>query len=283
MGRLEKIIQYSVIAGSLVWTIRTGAAPDYVAHVAALQQKLPSKDFTIVVQSPFVVVGDGGAAAVKASATHTVKWAVDMLKQDYFTNNPSAIIDVWLFRDKQSYEKHTEKLFGEKPSTPFGYYSTRHKALIMNISTGGGTLVHEIVHPFMEANFPDCPAWFNEGLGSLYEQCREVNGHIRGLTNWRLAALQEAIRRRKVPTFADLTGLSDANFYEGKNDNYAQARYMCYYLKERGLLVNFYHVFRARHAQDPAGYKTLQEVLGNPDMEKFQREWEQFVLKLRFP
>ena len=24
----------------------------------------------------------------------------------------------------------------------------------MNISTGGGTLVHEIVHPFIEANFP---------------------------------------------------------------------------------------------------------------------------------
>ena len=30
-----------------------------------------------------------------------------------------------------------------------------------------------MVHPFVEANFPDCPAWFNEGLGSLYEQCAE--------------------------------------------------------------------------------------------------------------
>jgi len=28
-------------------------------------------------------------------------------------------------------------------------------------------LVHEIVHPFMRANFPECPAWFNEGLASL--------------------------------------------------------------------------------------------------------------------
>ena len=35
----------------------------------------------------------------------------------------------------------------------------------MNISTGGGTLVHEIVHPFIEANFPACPPWLNEGLG----------------------------------------------------------------------------------------------------------------------
>ena len=31
-------------------------------------------------------------------------------------------------------------------------------------------LVHEMVHPFMDADFPACPAWFNEGLASLYEQ-----------------------------------------------------------------------------------------------------------------
>ena len=46
----------------------------------------------------------------------------------------------------------------------------------MNIATGGGTLVHEIVHPFVEANFPGCPTWFNEGLGSLYEQSAERKG-----------------------------------------------------------------------------------------------------------
>jgi len=57
-------------------------------------------------------------------------------------------------KDAASYEKNTLLLFKEKPSTPYGYYSSTHKALIMNIATGGGTLVHEIVHPFVEANFP---------------------------------------------------------------------------------------------------------------------------------
>jgi len=51
--------------------------------------------------------------------------------------------------------------------------------------------VHEIVHPFMAANFPDCPAWFNEGLASLYEQSSERDGKIIGLTNWRLAVCRE--------------------------------------------------------------------------------------------
>jgi hypothetical protein len=81
------------------------------------------------------------------------------------------------------------KDFQSKPTTPYGYYSSTHKALVMNISTGGGTLVHEIVHPFIEANFPNCPAWLNEGLGSLYEQCGEVDGHIHGYTNWRLPGI----------------------------------------------------------------------------------------------
>ena len=259
------------------------AERDYTAHVAALKQRLPSKEFSVVVQPPFVVVGDGGAEAVRACSIQTVKWAVDLLKKDYFTNDPTGIVDIWLFRDKQSYETNTEQLFDENPPTPFGYYSTVHGALIMNIATGEGTLVHEIVHPYVRANFPECPAWFNEGLGSLYEQSREVAGHIHGLTNWRLAGLQEAIQQRTVLTFEALTSLSDADFYASKKANYAQARYLCYYLQERDLLVKFYHAFRAKHAKDPTGYATLQEILGRPDMQKFQREWEQYVLKLHFP
>ena len=46
------------------------------------------------------------------------------------------IIDIWLFKDKESYQRHTRELFGETPTTPFGYYSDEHRALIMNIATG---------------------------------------------------------------------------------------------------------------------------------------------------
>ena len=58
----------------------------------------------------------------------------------------------------------------------------------MNIATGGGTLVHELVHPYVEADFPGAPPWLNEGLGSLFEQSDERDGYIVGLTNWRLPA-----------------------------------------------------------------------------------------------
>jgi hypothetical protein len=235
-----------------------------------------------VIQEPFVVVGDEDQAMVRQRAQDTVKWAVDRLKQDFFLNDPAHILEIWLFKDKTSYEKHTQLLFNDKPTTPFGYYSPAHKALIMNIATGGGTLVHEIVHPFMEANFPASPAWLNEGLGSLYEQCGEENGHIHGYTNWRLPGLQRAIKDDIVPSFKALTGLNAHDFYnDDKGTNYAQARYLCYYLQQKGLLVKFYKEFHANQKADPSGYATLQKVLDEPNMDQFKKKWEKFVLGLR--
>lgn len=264
---------------------RAGGGPteaELAQHVRALRAKLPAH-FSIVVTRPFVVIGDGGEAEVRRAAKGTVAWSVDRLRAAYFDNDPSEIVDIYLFRDDASYRKHAKSLFDDEPDTPYGYYSETHHALIMNISTGGGTLVHEIVHPFMRANFPRVPAWFNEGLASLYEQSGEQDGAIRGYTNWRLAGLQQAIRARTLPSFRALTALRDHDFYEGeRGDNYAQARYLCYYLQERGLLGRFYREFLAHHRDDPTGYATLTRVLGERDMDDFQRRWERYVLSLQF-
>jgi hypothetical protein len=206
------------------------------------------------------------------------------LKKLYFEKDPKEIIDIWLFDGKDSYEKNVQALWGEEPISPYGYYSPRHEALIMNIATGGGTLVHEIVHPFVRANFPECPSWLNEGMGSLYEQCEELDGKIHGKTNWRLAGLQKAIRAEKVPSFEKLTGTTSDEFYnKDKGTNYGQARYLCYYLQEHDLLVKFWDAFRAGRAKDPTGYATLVSVLGEKDMDAFQKKWEKWVVGLSFP
>lgn len=256
---------------------------DYAQHIVKLKKKIPSPAFTILIQKPFVVIGDEPAEIVAVRAEQTVKWATARLMKMYFKKTPDDIIDIWLFKDKASYEKYTWEIFSDKPDTPYGYSSSEHKALIMNIGTGGGTLVHEIVHPFIAANFPDCPSWLNEGLGSLYEQSQAKGDEIIGLTNWRLSGLQEAIRKDKVPSFQALTSTTTTEFYnQDRGTNYAQARYLCYYLQERGLLTKFYHAFYAARAEDPTGYMTLQSVLGKKDMDAFKKEWEAYVLKLRF-
>jgi hypothetical protein len=144
--------------------------------------------------------------------------------------------------------------------------------------------VHEIVHPFIDANFPACPTWFDEGLASLYEQCGDVEGRIHGFTNWRLAGLQEALREGTVPSFATLTATTREQFYdEDPGTNYAQARYLCYWLQERGLLRRFYRAFVADAERDPGGFDTLRATVGYDDMTAFERDWREFTLALRFP
>ena len=45
----------------------------------------------------------------------------------------------------------------------------------------------------------------------------------------------------------------------------------------------FYHRFHADHRDDPTGCETLKAVLKRDDLDAFKKEWEEFVLKLRFP
>jgi hypothetical protein len=261
---------------------KTFSEADYTQHIEQLKKKLP-KGFSVVIEKPFVVIGDEPLPTVQRRARDTVRWATQRLKAEYFDKDPADILDVWLFKDKDSYERYTREIFKDTPGTPYGYYSYEHKALIMNISTGGGTLVHEIVHPFVHANFPACPAWFNEGLGSLYEQSSERDGRIVGLTNWRLAGLQKAIREKRVPAFKDLCATTSNQFYgEDRGTNYAQARYLCYYLQEKGLLQKYYKAFVANQEKDPTGYETLMKMLATDDVAAFQKSWEAWVLTLRF-
>ncbi len=263
--------------------VRPALAARFAQHVRKLREKLTGTVVTIVVQPPFVVIGDESPERVRDRAERTVKWAALRLKQDFFERDPEEIIDIWLFKDAKTYRSASRRLFKEEPDTPYGYYLASHHALVMNIATGGGTLVHEIVHPFMRANFPRCPAWLNEGMGSLFEQCGDEDGHITGYTNWRLAGLQEAIEGDGLPSFKELLATTDKQFYQqDKGTNYAQARYLCYYLQEHKLLRRYFRELRAAQAQDPTGYETLKRVLGRSDLQAFQKEWERWVLKLRF-
>ena len=260
-------------------------ADRYADHVTALRKRLAQQglgEIQIRVEEPFVVIGDGTEAKLAEDAA-TVRWAVEHLEADFFVARPTKILDVYLFGDSETYEHGVKLLTGDEPGTPYGFYSRAHGGLFMNIATGGGTLVHEIVHPYVEVDFPDAPPWLNDGLGSLFEQSASREGHIIGLPNWRLPGLQRAIADHRVPTFKTLAHLGDNEFYgEDSGVNYAAARYLLYYLQEHGKLREFYAAARAARAKDPSAYGTLVATLGERDMAAFERRWRDYVARLRF-
>lgn len=256
------------------------AAPEpartpYEVHAAAGLALAPG--FEVVVVEPWVVFGHEPGLTTRAQGT--VAWATGLLKADYFPIMPGEPVDVWLFEDAPTYEHHVTAWFDSPPDTPYGFANDR--GLFMDISTGGGTLVHEMVHPLMDANFPGCPPWFNEGLASLYEAVNEKDGHLNGLLNWRLAGLQEQIRQDNLPSFQVLMAQDSNGFYnQDTADNYAQSRYLLYWLQEEGRLRPYYQAFTANADADPTGFDTLKTVLGRDDMDAFQGEWEAWALAL---
>ncbi|HUT76426.1 MAG TPA: hypothetical protein VM285_02005, partial [Polyangia bacterium] len=251
------------------------------ALLADVRERAPA-GFRVAVAPPFVVAGDGPAESFPRRVA-IVDWAVTHLERSFFERRPAHPIEIWLFDGAESYRRHALTLFDEEPHTPYGWYSPEHRALLMDIATGGGTLVHEIVHPYVEADFPGCPPWINEGLGSLFEQSAEADGRIVGLTNWRLPGFQDAIRQGGSPPLGELFAADAATFYGADpGTNYAQARYLLYHLQERDLLERFYRETRAAAATDPTGEATLLRILGETDLPAFQRRHEEWVLGLAF-
>lgn len=235
--------------------------------------------FTILVQPPFVVIGDEAPAMVKHRATGILKWSIRLLEAEYFETRPSKVIEIWLFKNERTYRKGAKKFFNDEPETPYGYYSSEHDAMVMNIGPGAGTLVHEVVHPYIEANFPDGPAWFNEGLASLYERPTERKGRIWGLPNWRLPNLKKEINEKTLPAMTRLLSTTPGEFYEAGFDSYAYARYLLLYLQEQGKLTEFYKKFVADE-KDRTGKTALEDVLGEK-LETFEPRWRRWAVALK--
>ena len=248
------------------------------ARKEELQKKLKGQGYTVLVEAPFVVIGDSSAKEVTRVTTGFLRSKVAQLEKEFFAKRPDRVLEVWLFKNRQSFFKGAKKFFDDNPETPYGYYSPDDNALIMNAS-GLGTLSHELVHPYMEANFPDVPSWFNEGLASLYERPSEKKGHIWGLPNWRLPNLKKEITAETLPGLAKLLGTSRDEFYNAEFDAYAYARYLLLYLQEQGKLTEFYQKFTA-DKDDLTGRKALEAVLGEP-IDSFEPKWRRWTVALR--
>ncbi|MFT5682651.1 MAG: hypothetical protein ACI8RZ_003573 [Myxococcota bacterium] len=149
----------------------------------------------------------------------------------------------------------------------------------MNIATGGGTMLHELVHPMLHATFPKVPPWFNEGMASLFEQARwDDEGNLNGEVNWRLPGLQEAIATGELPPMSALMAADLATFYnEDPGCNYGQARYLTYYLQEHGLLNEALQALRT----EPADTTAVGSVLGVSSVDAWEQEvWRAWVMEL---
>ena len=242
-------------------------------------------DCHTIVRPPFVVAGDLEQPALDAWYDETISPATRAMARQFLSTLPDRPITVLLWSGEASYNYYAEKLYGDRNVSIYGYYKPSSRTLVLNIGTGGGTLVHELTHALVDFDFPEMPDWFNEGLASLHEQCRfreEADGpSIEGLENWRLSGLQKAIRAGKLRSLESLLSADD---FRGRQQglNYAQARYLCLYLERQGLLSDFYHRFRRTHTDDPHGVRALAAIVPDFSWQSLDEQFQNWVLTLEY-
>jgi hypothetical protein len=233
---------------------------DYTDRINELK-KILSGDFILKGHNCFLIASNLSETESQRIIDNTIESAEVCFYNNYFEKKPDEVITIFLFKDDKTYRYWANKLYGDTDLSRFGYYKPSKKTMLMNINTGGGTLVHEMTHSFVRYDFPEIPAWFNEGLGSLYERCSMNNNEILGHTNWRLPELQDAIKSGTYTSLDLLINTTEEEFYGYESSlNYAQARYLCQYLQEKKLLKKFYKIFRDNYDKDKSGKTFLEEV-----------------------
>jgi len=230
----------------------------------------------------FLIAGNLPRAQFESYCTYTIGAGARALWNTYCEKKPDPFITIYLFRDDKTYRHWAKELFGDTNVSHFGYYRPWDHTMVMNIGTGGGTLVHELTHALVKPDFPKIPTWFDEGLGSLHEQCRFASGTIVGMVNWRLPAVQKAIADGTLVPLEKLVAMNTGQFRGDKESlHYAEARYLCMYLQKLGVLEKFYKAFRDGFKDDTTGAKTLVRVTGKP-IPDLEREWIAWVRTLRW-
>lgn len=151
---------------------------------------------------------------------------------------------------------------------------------MVNYQAADESLGHELTHALMADDLPSAPLWLAEGMASLHEaaQIEEGRPRLRGLVNWRLPRLVEASRAGRMPS---LESLLEGQGFSGPDRAlcYAQARFWCLYLQQRGMLATFYLNFRKPQTRDSSGKATLQKLLGDRPWTEIDADFARFVMQ----
>ena len=159
-------------------------------------------------------------------------------------DKPDAPVTILLFSDPARYREVAETtgpLISE-----WGFYLPDRRLAIANLGASIGNLRHELVHPLLGDDYPDIPAWLNEGIASLYGSATPGKHGFSFLVNYRLRDLQHALASNTLPTLAALTKTTSADLHgDDAMMYYAYARYVLLYADRKGTLRELYAELRA--------------------------------------
>ena len=234
---------------------------------ATAQDLIPRLDRsdTILIRPPYVIAGDMPEEVLDRLHRDVIRPTERALNVSFFDTVPTEPITIIAFADEPRFREFALRVDRRKAESYYGYYLRPQRRVVVNVSTGGGTLAHELTHALAHFDFPLMPEWFDEGLASLFEQSEftDNNRRLCGTDNWRVHHVLRAIHDNHLRPTSDLANVGLRT--EHQAIDYAQARYLCLYLQDQQLLEPYYRKLRSQSTIDPTGWNTLVTLL---DLEK---------------
>ncbi len=144
-------------------------------------------------------------------------------------------------------------------------------------------VIHEFTHALhwadQLARQQEHPIWLVEGLATLFESSRHADGALIPLHSYRLSVVQEAIREGRIIPWDTFVKWEKKQFHANTRIAYAQARYMLFYLYEKGLLKAFYDEYTHpdHYGRDKTALESFEVVFGK-SAALVERDWREWAL-----
>lgn len=228
----------------------------------------------VLVHPPFVLGGDLTLSRLTSACRDVVLAVQKSLSTTYFDTPPTTPVTIVLLRDDASFQQHALRLDRARRTQDYGYYHRDHRRIVVNLSSGEGTLAHELTHALGHADFPEMPAWLDEGLATLHEECElsEDGLQLIGLLNWRQRQALAAHRQHELSSLRSLI-LEPRDETADRLTTHAHLRSLCLYLQQRNLLDSVYRKARTTWKSDPTGWNSLCIVLHDPGLRQTEQDF----------
>ena len=205
---------------------------------------------------------------------------VKIVNRDFFKADFDYPIRVLVLEDRARFKDFLRREFHESDPPDFGIYLPKQKLFATYENSGLGTFAHEIMHPLVEHNLPDRPAWAIEGIPTFFEK---FYGHWTndalvvqwGFQNpWRINQLATNLTQldlKEIVSYTQVSSYQELQNYESKQ------RMVSVFLWQQGRFKRFLQLTAARKMD---GYHSYFEAAMEMPIDKILPLWQDYLNKV---
>jgi hypothetical protein len=165
-----------------------------------------------------------------------------------------------------------------------GFYNHENRILIAR--NLGQVMTHEFTHALHNADTDplgqDHAIWVAEGIATMYEAGRWVDGRLIPADNFRLPYIQRSARQNRLIPLARLLAMDQKAFVANATSAYGQSGSIMLFLYEKGLLRKFYDTYKKTFNQDRTARLALEQATGQK-LADFEKQWRAWMLSRQAP